>query len=573
MGAQIASRRLLGSLFTYKMMAKQVLTFSPPTKPVEGEAVVETLLLQPFAKPPQVTFENVVANRDAVRQLRILNTTSAEQRVMLGVPRGKGFTSDTETFTVRPGQSQMVTFTWKPDEKATAARVAVSVSTDKGVRSQFVLLGTVRQEVHLRINKKGVPRSSILTTSQKPNQTPGPAKKDMPKKVAPNAAQPTRKPTGPPRITVPVEFKTRPKKRTGCENTRNTTTQPTAPVRQASSSSSACGARPKANSQRYCPPRRTAQNKPTSNACPRNRAAQAGVSLASDPTPKPEEEKPPTEAVSSEGIRRETFSGGFDILETMSPSSEGSHSRVEAVQAQQPLPTAGALVDRFLPNESGDSKIQGDMPCTGANSHLQATVNATFEDSLEPRSAAFEDSLKVEAKDSAKDSANLNDAICIVEESGLAQNDTFELDLSARMEMLYQQIIEKQHSSGARENTADSAGQEQLDTSAYLLSLYNELCESKSKALLCSPSLVDKAFPEAMLQERRCSSPKLPENSGQDNSLEDLIQRLELDACDNPLRRVTQTRNEGASFDEHACIEDSLSADLSGILGKPGNAS
>ncbi|KAH7944011.1 hypothetical protein HPB52_014286 [Rhipicephalus sanguineus] len=135
------------------MMAKRVFILSPPTKAVEGEAAVETMLLQLFAKPPQVTFENVPAKRDAVRLLRVLNTTNAEQVVTLSVPHGKGFTADTEAFKLLPGQSQMVTFTWKPDEKDTAARVAVSVSTDKGIKSRIVLLGTVRQEARPRINK------------------------------------------------------------------------------------------------------------------------------------------------------------------------------------------------------------------------------------------------------------------------------------------------------------------------------------------------------------------------------------------------------------------------------------
>lgn len=554
------------------MMAKQVLTFSPPTKAAEGEAAVETLLLQPFAKPPQVTFENVPANRDAVRQLRVLNTTNVEQLVTLGVPQGKGFTADTEVFKVLPGQSQMVTFTWKPDEKDTAARVAVSVSTDKGVRSRFVLLGTVRQEARPRINKKGAPRSSILTSSQKPNLTPGPPKKDLaklPKNALPNAVQLTGKAAATPRITVPLEFKTRAKKRTGCENARNATAQSTAPIRQASSSSCASSTRPRADDQRFCRPRQTAPNKPTNNACPRTRAAQAVVSLAAHASHKFEEKKPQTETVSSEGIRRETFIGGINIPENVNHLSDGSHGHVGADQVQQFVPVAGVFNDMSLPNESGDLKLQGETFCRGPNSHLQTTVNATFEDSLEPRSTAFEDSLKVETKDSA----NLEEAVRIGEGSNPAQNDTFELDLSARMEMLYEQINERQASSGARENATDCGGPEQLDTSAYLLSLYDELCETKSKALLYSPSLVDKAFPEAMLHERRCSSPKLLENAVRDDSLEDLIQRLELGVCDGSLLRMTQTCADGASVDGHSCIEDSLSVDVSGILGKPGNES
>lgn len=112
-----------------------------------------------------------------MRLLRVLNTTNAEQVVTLSVPRGKGFTADTEAFKVLSGQSQMVTFTWKPDEKDTAARVAVLVSTDKGIKSRLVLLGTVRQEARPRINKEGVPGSGILTSSQKPKLTTGPLKK------------------------------------------------------------------------------------------------------------------------------------------------------------------------------------------------------------------------------------------------------------------------------------------------------------------------------------------------------------------------------------------------------------
>ncbi|KAL3184062.1 hypothetical protein MRX96_006173 [Rhipicephalus microplus] len=185
------------------MMAKHMLTFSPPLKPVEGEALVETLLLPPFAKPPQVTFANVVANREGVCHLSILNANNAEQLLVLGVARGEGFATDTEAFKVLSGQLTMVTFAGKPDGKDTAARVAVLVSTDKKVRSQSVLLRAVRQEAQVRINKKVVPRSRILISSQKPNPIPEPPKKDMPKKAAPNAVQPTRKPTGPPKDHCP----------------------------------------------------------------------------------------------------------------------------------------------------------------------------------------------------------------------------------------------------------------------------------------------------------------------------------------------------------------------------------
>ncbi|KAL1454748.1 hypothetical protein MTO96_027767 [Rhipicephalus appendiculatus] len=415
----------------------------------------------------------------------------------------------------------MVTFTWKPDEKEPGC---------PGGR-----LGVHGQRICLK------------RQSQTQRSPPG-------------------KLLVPPRITVPVEFKTRPKKRTGCENTRKATTQSNAPIRQASSSTSASSTRPKADSQRFCAPRWT---KPTNKGCPSTRAAQAGASVASHPAPKPEEEKPETETVSSEGIRRETFSGGIDIPTATNLLSDGSHSHVGAVQAEQSLPGTGDFSDVSLPNKPGDLKLQGEMSCTGANSHLQLTVNATFEDSLEPRSAAFEDCLKVETKDSA----NLEDAFCIGEESDPAQNDTFELDLSARMAMLYQQIIEKQASDSTQENVTDGAGPEPLDTSAYLLSLYDELCETKSKALLYSPSLVDKAFPEAMLHKRRCSSPKFPDDAGRDNSLEDLIQQLELGTCDESLQRMTQAYGDGVSFDAHSCVEDSLSADVSGIPGKAGNAS
>ncbi|KAL1423986.1 hypothetical protein MTO96_020585 [Rhipicephalus appendiculatus] len=68
------------------------LTFSPPTKVVEGEASVDTLLLQPFVGLPQVTFENVAAKHEAPRLLRVRNMANTEQASRQGVPRDKDFT-------------------------------------------------------------------------------------------------------------------------------------------------------------------------------------------------------------------------------------------------------------------------------------------------------------------------------------------------------------------------------------------------------------------------------------------------------------------------------------------------
>ncbi|KAH6941157.1 hypothetical protein HPB50_014456 [Hyalomma asiaticum] len=95
------------------------------------------------------------------------------------------------------------------------------------------------------------------------------------------------------------------------------------------------------------------------------------------------------------------------------------------------------------------------------------------------------------------------------------------------MDMLYEQLTREQCSRGAHEITNNSS-QEQLNMSAYLESLYNEMCEEKSKELLRSPSLVNQV-PEARMCERRCSSPKFLDEAGQEKFLEDLTQKLELD--------------------------------------------
>ncbi|XP_050032918.1 uncharacterized protein [Dermacentor andersoni] len=548
-------------------MARQVLTFSPPTKQVESEAAaVEVLLLQPFAKPPQVTFENVAARREAVRQLLILNTTNTEQLVTLSVPRDKGFSADADIFKLAPGQQQRVTFVWKPDGNEPATRVGVSVSTDKGYRGRLILLGTLRQETLPR--KKQVPRSSILTSSQKPNLTFGPARKvptQPTKKAAPDLAQCTKKAVAPARITIPVEFKTGSKKRTACENTYNASVKSTPLQKQTLSSLSESNGCSRSDNQyeRCCPVEQTALSVPADSGCLGTDIAQTGVSPAAHPYCKSEDVMTQTETICPE-VRRETFSGGINSPKTTSSVSEDSHDHVSADHAHS-LPDTGAISASHYSGECGNLKPQVETVYTevesGHNLPLETSVNAAFKENLESMSTTFEDSLNVATRDSASlEAVNANEA-------NSSQNNTFELDLSARMDMLYQQIANRP-SDGAQENASDS--HEQLNVSAYLSSLYNEMCEEKSKELLCSLPVLSNTLTEETLSERRSSSPKRPcEVDRQDNSLENLLRELELGASGDSLVGTMQQCSGNALFDGHVNIEDYFPADVSSIRAKP----
>ncbi|XP_037571464.1 uncharacterized protein LOC119453491 isoform X1 [Dermacentor silvarum] len=557
------------------MAKQQVLTFSPPTKEVESEAVVEVLLLQPFAKPPQVTFENVAAKREAVRQLRIMNTTNTDQLVTLSVPRDKGFSADADVFKVAPGQQQLVTFVWKPDGTETATRVGVSVSTDKGYKGRLVLLGTLRQEARPR--KKQVPRSSVLTSSQKPNLTSGPYRKvPIPpaKKAAPNPAQGTRKAVAPTRITVPVDFKTRSNKRTACdENTCNATVESTPLHKQTLPSLPESNGHLSTDNQHEssCPAEQTALSTPADSGCLASDSAQTVVSPVVHPAHKSEDLMHRTATVCPEEVRRETFVCGIGSPKATSSVSKDSHGHVSDDHAHT-LPGTGA-------SECGDLKLWAETIYseveTGSSIPHQTTVNAAFEDSLEPISTATicatihtrdtccQDNLNLATRDSAS-----LEAVHVEDDPG--QNDTFELDLSARMDMLYQQIIENQLSDGAQANASDS--HEQLNMSAHLSSIYNELCEEKSKELLHSRPVLSKTVTEETFSDRRFSSPKRPDEADkQDNSLENLIRELELGSSDGSLLGMMQQCSGDALFNGHVNIEDYFPADVSSIRGKPGD--
>ncbi|XP_065312088.1 uncharacterized protein [Dermacentor albipictus] len=549
-------------------MARQVLTFSPPTKQVESEAAaVEVLLLQPFAKPPQVTFENVAARREAVRQLLILNTTNTEQLVTLSVPRDKGFSADADIFKLAPGQQQRVTFVWKPDGKEPATRVGVSVSTDKGYRGRLILLGTLRQETLPR--KKQVPRSSILTSSQKPNLTSGPARnvpaQPAKKAAATSRAQCTKKAVVPARITVPVEFKTRSKKRTACENTCSESVKSTPLQKQTLSSLSESNGCLRSDNQHEscCPVEQTALNTLADSGCLGTDDAQTGVSPAAHPYCKSEDVTTQTETICPD-VRRETFSGEINSPKTTISVSEDSRDHVSADHAHS-LPGTGAISASQYAGECGNLKLQVETVYTevksGHSLPLESSVNAAFNESLEPVSTTFEDSLNLATLDSASlEAVNASEA-------NSSQNNTFELDLSARMDMLYQQIANRP-SDGAQENASDS--HEQLNVSAYLSSLYNEMCEEKSKELLCSLPVLSKTLTEETLSERRSSSPKrLCEVDKQDNSLENLLRELELGASGDSLLGTMQQCGGNALFDGHVNIEDYFPADVSSIRAKP----
>lgn len=365
-----------------------------------------------------------------------------------------------------------------------------------------------------------MPKPSVLTSSQKLNLTSGlPGLMQSAKKTAPEPLKAPKKAT-PARITVPVEFKNRSKKHTTCENSACKSVKSTPVVKQASSRSAVSGNRLRSDGQmKNSCPAMTAPLAPNNNGCPETDDAETSLSVCLAHKP---EELLETGTVPQEGVRRETFISGINVPETTSHVPEDSHGHVIVDHNHQCLLGTGAALDIGLPNGSGDVKVQADKSLKELqmeiSRELQTTASASAECCRESVNATFEDSLDAGTKDLAG---------CIDNEADPAQNDTFELDLSARMDMLYEQLIREQSSQGAHEITTNSS-QEQLNMSAYLKSLYDEMCEEKSKELLRSPSLVNQV-PEARMCERRCSSPKFLDEADQDKFLEDLAQELELD--------------------------------------------
>lgn len=258
----------------------------------------------------------------------------------------------------------------------------------------------------------------------------------------------------------------------------------------------------------------------------------------------------------------------------------------------------------------GSSPGSGDMlmrastckPTMPVLDPAEHTVKAREAVALEPASAVFEDSLEVEEK------AGLATSKSILNEgdSQQGQNDTFELDLSFRMERLYQQVQEKKSSGDGPDSTSE------LDLSAHLTSLYEEIQERKSKQHALSPEQVSskQLLPEPTCFEERNARQVLPRSCTAKTSLEvsplckrlasehvassprrasqegvqlpdiqDILDELELcgdlpqDSSDaGSLLEMLEKYGSGGLLEEHVPVEDFFPSDISSINGPPGNS-
>lgn len=523
-------------------MAGKLLVFSPPSKVVEGRAAeVPVLLLQPFGKPPQVTFEQIPVGREAVRQLKVLNTSNTDHIVTLGdTLRAKGFRADPEVFKLLPGQSQLVSLFWKPDGNEPSSRLAVPVSTDKGYKGRFVLLGTVREEPKpLKPPRKNPVKSSILTISQKQNlSSRATTSAQTPRKANSTPAQVCKKAVPPIRVTIPKEFKSSANKNAGREN-RTSKVSASAQVskKSATTISEPCkkavppvrATVPKSFASR--PNKNATSNRPASITCDPHIAGDAesllgGGTFSVVPASNTSGDLDPLKpATCTEEIRRETFVCGAPILEA----------------------TANITVEDSL-----------------------KTANTAFENSLEMPKNYFEDSLepgKLANSTAVDAAATVNNS---EEHSDSGNNDTFELDLSARMEMLYQQIIEKQ-------SCANSQKEVPTTTSA----VHKQMSAEQAKPLLCTPQEAENEgslWPpqlQAISNEQRSSSPKCPAKASKEDSLpdiENLLAELELNAGRDPRCSVNDSllemiENYGSTelFEDHVRVEDFFPSDVSSI--------
>ncbi|CAN8016564.1 unnamed protein product, partial [Ixodes persulcatus] len=126
------------------------MVFSPPSKQPNvaktSTSKVEVLLLQPFARAPQLCFEDVPVGAEASRYVRVRNVLDTASTVFIErVPRDKGFAVDPKVFRLAPGTEQLVNFLWKPADDGASCRSTVSVRSDHGYKGMLVLLATVKK--------------------------------------------------------------------------------------------------------------------------------------------------------------------------------------------------------------------------------------------------------------------------------------------------------------------------------------------------------------------------------------------------------------------------------------------
>lgn len=499
-------------------MANKLLTFSPPAKAAEPKVEVAVLLLQPFSEAPQISFEQVAVGCEAVRQLRVINTSRSEHLVTLtGGLSQKGFTVDAEVFKVLPGQQHLVTFVWTPDGKEAASRVALTVTSDKGFKGRCVLLGTVKSQPPPKPARK-VPRPTltVLTTSQQYNLIHSvPANPKSCKKAAP-----------PVKPTVPKEFRAHTKKSTFAAKTATSN-----------------------------------QNTKPSQVPTATKSCEEAATVVSTP------EKLVPSNSTSRGHK-----------ETPLESSPGSGDTLPLLHVSTCEPT---------------------VPGMDPAEHI---IQAREELAAELESTAFEDSLEVEGRAGSTTSKS----ILSEDVSHLGQNDTFELDLSVRMERLYKHISEKKSSSNVPDSTSE------LDLSAHLTSLYEDIQERKSKQharsplrmssqqLLAEPTHFEKEnahhvllencaadtglkgspLPGRLTREHLSSSPRCVSREGsQLPDIQNILDELELcfdhpqDSADaGSLLEMMEKYGSGGLLDEHVLVDDFFPADISSIHGPSGNS-
>lgn len=500
-------------------MANKLLTFSPPAKAAEAKVEVAVLLLQPFSEAPQISFERVAVGCEAVRQLRVINTSRSEHLVTLtGGLSQKGFTVDAEVFKVLPGQQHLVTFVWIPDGKEAASRVALTVTSDKGFKGRCVLLGTVKSQPPPKPARKAQrPTLTVLTTSQQYNLIHSvPANHKSCRKAAP-----------PVKPTIPKEFRAHTKKSTFAAKTASSN-----------------------------------QNAKTSQVPTAAKSCEEAATVVATPV-----KLVPSNSTTS-----------CRPKETPLESSPGSGDTRSLLHVSTCEPTVPGL------------------------DPAEHTVEASKELAAEPESTAFEDSLEVEGcAGSTASKSILSEGV-----SHLGQNDTFELDLSVRMERLYKHMVESKSSSDVPESTSG------LDLSAHLTSLYEEIQERKSKQHARSPlrvssqrllpepthfekenahhllvencaaetSLKGSPLPERLTREHLSSSPRCASREG---SLLPDIQHIldELELCfDRPqdsadaglLLEMMETYGSSGLLDEHVLVDDFFPADISSIHGPSSNS-
>lgn len=254
---------------------------------------------------------------------------------------------------------------------------------------------------------------------------------------------------------------------------------------------------------------------------------------------------------------------------------------------------------------SGDVLMRASTckPKVAVSDSAENALEAREELAIEPASNVFEDSLEVE---DLADSATSKSSILNQDVSRQGQNDTFELDLSVRMERLYQNVLEKKSSDDTPEPTSE------LDLSAHLMALYEEIQERKSKQHAPSPVQVsgEQSLPEAGHFEKQNARRALPGSCAAQTSLEgsplfkmlvsehllssprrvsrdgsplpdiqDILDELELcleqpqDGADaGSLLEMMDKYGSGELLDEHVPVEDFFPSDISSINGPPGNS-